>query len=198
MSSDNETQEKALNTSKSPVVDVAKEVAMDETEEVIVMLTTGVKAKLTPVTASLISDVTSRIKDPEVPWVHNPDKPTTEHPEGRMEQNPNDPNYVRELSETAQRRGLETINAMVMFGVTLLDDSWLQDKSWLTKLKYMEKRGSLDLSGYDLDDLFDLEFLFKRYIGCSSDILEILTEMSGVSTRDVDRAERSFQRRRKR
>lgn len=169
----------------SPAVPVAKEKAnRDGTENHEVTLAGGVRATLVPVSASLIDEVTSRIKPPKIPMWHNEDK-------DRDEPNPNDPAYTAELAEVGRKQSTAAIDAIVMFGVELVD-GLPEDDKWLKKLQYMEKRGNLDLSSYDVDDELDQEFLYKRFIGVSTDIITKISEISGVSGEDVEDAERSF------
>lgn len=166
----------------SPAVDVAREKVLGEDNTVT--LPNGVKVRINPVGAALISDVTSRIKDPEIPVVYIADKE-------RNEPNPNDPNYLRGLEEANQKRGIAMIDTLVMFGVELLDGI-PEDDEWMKKLTFMVKRGLLDLSGYDLDDSFDREFLYKRYILVDNTVISMVTDASGLSTEDISRAEASF------
>lgn len=149
-----------------------------------ITLPTGVKALIMPVSASLISEVTGSVKTPVVPIWHNEDK-------GRDEPNPSDPAYMEALEDMERERGMAAIDAMIMFGVELVD-GLPQDDGWLKKLKYLEKRGRLVLEGYDLNDSMDLEFLYKRYIAVDSSVLEMITEASGVSPEEIDLAESSF------
>jgi len=119
-----------MSQNKSAAVKVAKEATLDATREV--NLSTGVRAKLRPVATTLIDEVASRIKDPEVPMWHNPDK-------DRDEPNPNDPKYIAAKEEADRQRGIAVIDAVVMFGVELLDG--VPDDGWLGKLQYLETAG---------------------------------------------------------
>jgi hypothetical protein len=171
-------------TGVSPAVPVAKGKANLDNENNVVMLAGGVQAKLVPVSASLIDEVTSKVKDPQIPMWHNPEK-------DRDEPNPNDPIYLAAVAEVGKARSTAAIDAIVMFGVDLID-GLPQDDKWLKKLRYMEKRGSLDLSSYDLDDELDKEFLYKRFVGVGIDVINEISKISGVSGEDVEDAERSF------
>lgn len=165
------------------VTDVAKERdgrAVDQ----VVTLSTGVRAYLRPVAASLIDEVTARIRDPEVPTWHNPEK-------DRDEPNPSDPAYQRGLEDANRQRGVAAIDALVMFGIDLAD-GLPEDGGWLTKLRYLEKRGHLDLSEYDLDDPTDQEFLYKRFVAVASADIALVSMRSGVQGEAVAQAARSF------
>jgi len=176
------------NNSPSPAVDLAKKLAKGA--DGTYTLPNGVKVRINPVGAALISDVTSKIKDPEVPLWPNADKPDREG-NPRMEPNPDDPHYAVLLEEANQQRAIAMIDTMVMFGLELVDGI-PNDDEWVKKLKFMEKRGMLDISAYDLDDPFDREFLYKRYVLVDNNVIGMITEASGLSTEDVKRAEESF------
>lgn len=176
------------NNSPSPAVDLARKLAKDSDGNIT--LPNGVKVRINPVGAALISDVTSKIKDPEVPLWPNPEKPDRDG-NPRMEPNPDDPHYAVLLEEANQKRAIAMIDTMVMFGIELVDGIPDSDE-WVKKLKFMEKRGMLDISGYDLDDPFDREFLYKRYILVDNNVIGMITEASGLSSEDVKRAEDSF------
>lgn len=152
--------------------------------EVIVTLPTGDRARLLPVSAALIDEVTSHLKDPKPPTWHNPETEADEP-------NPNHPDYLSELEEMGRKRGLAVIDASVMFGVELLD-GLPEPEKWMQKLKWMAKHGKLSLEGYDLEDPLDLEFLYKRFIAVSNDVMEQILRLSGVGPEDVERAEKSF------
>lgn len=150
----------------------------------VITFSTGVRVRLHPVAASLITDVTGRIEDPPVPKWFNPDKE-------REEENPSDPAYTRALQQADMKRGLAAVDAMVLFGVELVD-GLPEDTGWLRNLRHMERLGHLNLSGYDLEDEIDLEFLYKRYIAVASPDLQRVMTLSGLRQEDVARAERSF------
>jgi hypothetical protein len=168
----------------NPAVETAKIVASRDGDEQHVTLTTGVRARILPVSATLIDEVTSKIPDPEVPTFFNEAK-------SREEPNPSDPEYLRRLSDAERKRGVAALDALVMFGVELLD-GLPEDRGWLTKLQYMEKRGHLDLSSYDLNDAMDLEFLYKRFVAVSNQVLTKVGEISGVTAAEIAQAENSF------
>ena len=135
---------------KSHALEVAKE--QDE-QDGSTVLSTGVRARMVPVAASLISEVASRVKDPPVPMCYIDEKE-------REELNPDDPEYLRQLAEATTKRGTVSLETMVMFGVELIDGV-PEDDAWLNRLRFLEKRGDLDLSGYDFDDPMELEFVYK-------------------------------------
>jgi len=164
-------------------IEVAK--SLEEGSGDTVTLSTGVRAILRPVSASLIDEVTTSIKEPDIPIWHNEDK-------GRDEQNLSDPQYLRDMDTYERKRGIAAIDAMVMFGVELVD-GLPEDDTWVKRLKFMEKRGLLDLTDFDADDNEACEFFYKRFIAVSNDDISQITAMSGVSKEDVDKAADKFQ-----
>ena len=168
------------NEKRSPAATVAKERSRDD----VVELSTGYMAKIVPVAASLITDVTTRIADPAVPTVVIEGKK-------KPEPNPDDPEYRIALGEANSKRATATMDAIVMFGVELVDGVPEGD-GWLTKLKYMEKLGHLEMSGYDLDDPTDLEFVFKRYIAISAEDMAEVMRRSGVTEQAIAAATDTF------
>lgn len=167
----------------NPAVQVAKAFRRNIASEPIT-LSTGDKAFIRPVTVAVVDAATSKVKDPEVPIWHNPEK-------DRDEENPSDPKYLRELSETGRKRGMAAFDVMIMFGVELVDG--VPDKAkWLGKLKLMERQELLDLKTYDLEDAIDLEFLYKKYIAVDNSIIGLVGEVSGITAEDITTAEDSF------
>jgi len=167
---------------KSPVVSVAKNAESGDKD--VVILSTGYKARIRPVGASLIDDAVARIKDPPVPMYMDEAK-------GREEENPHDPAYLQALRDANRERAGVAMDAMVMFGIELLDGVPEDDK-WIKQLEFYAKRSGLDLSGYDLDDALEKEFLFKKYIATGTlDLLEV-GRRAGLRREDVAEAVESF------
>lgn len=173
------------NAKPSPVIETARNIRDGRKNQVEVILPTGDRALLKPVTASLIDAVTSRIKDPQPPMWYNKEYE-------REEPNLSHPDYLAGLEEANRQRGIAAMDAMVMFGVELIDGV-PEDDTWLKKLRFMEKHGMIDLSGYNLDDPLDQEFLYKRYVAVDSEIITKISEVSGISPAEVAAAEDSFQ-----
>lgn len=163
-----------------PAVVVAEKMADDSEETKVITLSTGVKAILTPVSASLIDEVTARVKDPEVPMWMNEDK-------GREEPNPSDPRYLAELENAERERGKAAMDALVMFGVQLVDPI-PEDNEWLSKLKFLGVVEDKELSP------MEREFAYKKYIAVSATDIGKITGMSGVASEELAQAEATFQR----
>ena len=73
-----------------------------------------------------------------------------------------------------------------------LVDPLPEGDGWLKRLKLLERRGGLDLSGYDLDDEIDREFLYKKFVAVGSEDLAEIGKLSGISREAVRAAEDSF------
>ncbi len=143
-----------------------------------------IKVKAIPV--AIISDVTSRIPDPPIPVWHNQEM-------DRDEQNPNDPNYLSAKADVDTRRGQAMIDATVMFGIDL-PNGVPPTETWLPKLKFLEKRGQVDLSGFNLEDPLEKEFVFKRYIVANIGLINYIQQLSAVTPEDVAKAGKPFRR----
>lgn len=165
----------------NPVIDVAREKTKKEADIIEV---NGIRFSIVPVSAALIEEVTRRVKDPPIPVVFNVEM-------NRSVENPGDPNYLLELSETTSKRNRAAIDAFALFGIEL-KDGLPSDDSWLNKLKYLSKLGHISLDGFDLNDDLDKEFLLKRYVLVSGDVLERVSRASGVNPADIEAAEKSF------
>lgn|SRR3990167_5855566 len=167
----------------SPAVIVAHDNGHTPNETTdIVTLSTGVRVCLRPVAATLLEDVTARVPEPSVPVWHNEEK-------GRDEPNPADPDYQRALTAAARSRGLAAIDALILFGVELVDPV---PDGWEKRLRLMERRGLLSLEGYDLGDEVDREFLFKRFVAIGNDDLVLIGRRSRLTPEDVADAASSF------
>jgi hypothetical protein len=164
----------------SPVVEHKHDTPKDD----IVVLSTGIRARIVPVAASLIDSVANRLKPPKMPTFYNEEK-------GREEENPNHPDYMAALADYAQVRGQAVMDVMVMFGLELVDGV-PEDKLWLRRLRFLEKRGQLDLSGYDLDDDFDLEFVYKKFIATGTEDLAAIGRRAGLNKEAIEEAAQSF------
>lgn len=142
--------------------------------------TDGVRYRLKPVAPALMDAVQSKVPMPKVPVWHNPDM-------DRDEPNPNHPDYLMALEDANRQRGIAVYDALVMFGVELLD-GLPQDEGWLKKLKNLAKHGVLDLGQYDLEDELDKEFVYKRFILTTGDMVDKIGNLSAMTASDVKKA----------
>jgi len=157
----------------NPVVVVAREHRNASGDTV---LSTGVRAKLTPVSAALIDEVTSRIHNPVVPTWHNPDT-------GRDDPNPLHPDYIAALGEANRKRGMAALDAVIMFGVGLVES--VPDTGWEKKLKRLGVE-------VDVSDPDEREWSYKKYVAVGAADLNRLMALSGVSQEAEARAADSF------
>jgi hypothetical protein len=167
----------------NPAVEVAKE--KRDGESGIHILSTGVSVRLVNVSSATISEIVEKITYPEVPVYHNERK-------GRDEPNPLDPAYINAVEQTGLERGNALMDAVVLFGVELVDGLPDADK-WLKKLRLLARRGHLDLSEFDLEDEIDLEFLYKKHFAIGTSDWSDLMRLSGISQDAIDKAAESFQ-----
>jgi hypothetical protein len=168
---------------RSPAVDVAKQ-HKNGTGEEWVVLTTGYRAKLRPAPALLIQEAQAKIKNPSVPLqtIEGRDQPV---------ENPLDPDYIEAVQAAQEKRAAAAFDIMVLFGLDLADPI-PTDEGWIKKLRFLEKRGQLDLSGYDLEDEMDREFIFRKFVVVGSDDLLLLAQNAGLRERDLQQARDNF------
>jgi len=169
-------------------IETARDLA-DETQDDLLEVE-GFTIRIKAIPTAIITDVTDRIPDPEVPVWHNQEN-------DRDEQNPNDPAYLKAQGEVDRKRGEAMIDATVMFGIDVIGGIPPTDE-WLPKLRFMEKRGQIDLSGFDLEDPLEEEFVFKRYMIANIALINFIQEMSSVKPEDIGKAGRPFRRSQKR
>lgn len=169
---------------KAKVKETAKRIARGQGEEDVFTLSTGVRVRLHPVSSSLVEEMRTSVPMPEVPVVYIEAK-------DREEENPNDPKYIEDVQSAELRRNDAMFDALCMFGVEL-EDGLPEDGLWLRKLRLLEKRGRLDLSGFDLNDDFDLEFVYKRYVAVAGADLQVIGGLHGFRPMEVARARALF------
>lgn len=172
----------------APAVKLAKDLDERKKQD-YVRLSTGYWARIMPVSASLIDGAQALVPDPEPPEVWIEEK-------GRTEINPSDPAYLRALDRAEVRRAVAAADAMVLFGVEMVDENGDQIETpggdWLKKLQLMHRVGTIDIGAYDLEDPIDLEFLFKKYVAVAAPDFPLISLASGVREEDVDRAVATF------
>jgi hypothetical protein len=167
---------------KNPVVAVAQKIDGEDNE--IEVLSTGYRAKIIPVSASLIDQVTAQIKDPPVPMWANESK-------GIDEPNPNDPAYIEALEDAGRKRGMAAMDAIIMFGVDLLDPI-PEGHTWIRKLQILGIAPEMDEN-----DEIEREFNFKKFVAVAAEDVSLVAQKSGISGEDIEEAERTFQRSKK-
>lgn len=176
--------------SPKEVIGTAKSFSNANNEDGIVKLSTGVLVKISSVSASLVEAAQGAVPPPEVPIWHN-------EVADRDEENPNHPKYLQDLQQWEIQRTLAAVDVMLMFGVTLVDEDGLEvevDKGrWVQKLKFLEKHNLLDMSDFDLEDSFDREFIYKKYVAIGAPDIQLIAQASSLSEEDVAKATEAFQ-----
>lgn len=168
---------------KSPAVVVAQEQRHDKDD--IYVLSSGVRVRFHTVSLSLIEEITSRIKYPPIPEIMDEDK-------GRTIPNPMEPAYIAACDEADTERGRAVMDAMVLFGVELVDGVPDND-TWIKKLLILQKLRGLNLSAYDLSDPLEAEFVYVRFVALGTNDMDILRENTVLmSEEDVVAAEETF------
>jgi hypothetical protein len=167
---------------QNPVLAYLKNMG-EEDEDGIVLLSTGVRARINPVGATVIEEATAAVPAPLVPTFYNEDK-------GREEENPNHPDYLRALSDYNRKQTRVATDIMIMLGISLVDP--VPTDGWLDRLRFLAKRGSFDLSGYDLDDPLDVEFLYKKTVAVGSADLILVGRKAGLNQDDIKEAAKHF------
>lgn len=159
-----------------------------------IVLSTGYTAIIRPVSMAVIMDAESSIPDPEVPTWYNEDK-------DKHEPNPDHPDYVKALEDASMQRQLAIADAMIMYGVDMVDDDGNpvhspSDDDWVKKMRFMHKRGlsKLNPDDFDLDEDMERDFLFKKYFVVGTPDIPMLVEKSGaLNEEEVQEAVKSFQ-----
>lgn len=169
--------------SKESITDVAKQ-QKTKSSDSIVFLSTGIRARIKPVPASLLDKVASHILDPDPPKQFLKEK-------GREEVNPFDPEYLRLKNDALTERGRATTEAMVMFGIELVDPI-PPNEEWLPPLRFLEKRGRLDLKEWNIEDEVERELLYKLFVAVANVDIMLVSQASGVSLEEVEQAMRGF------
>ena len=165
----------------NPAVQAAREVNTDERK-----LASGVRVRIHRIPQLLIDDAVNKVEAPAVPYVLDNEK-------GYEIPNENDPRYLAALETHERDQSQAAVDAVILWGIELVD-AIPEDEDWLPKLQFYAKRGRVDLSGFDLENKLEKEFVFKRYVALSAQELgELLPEMiSGVTEEDVAKATESF------
>jgi hypothetical protein len=167
--------------SEKAVVNVAKQEQVPDEFEVM-----GVRVRLVAVPIGIIQDALASLKPPKIPIFHDPDK-------DRDYENPNDPDYLIDVEQYHTSRGTVSTEAFCMFGIVLLD-SLPKNENWLNRIKFMHKRGKLDLGWVDWDDPTDKEFLFKRYVVGTTEVINAISTKTSITEGGIARAKVNFQR----
>lgn len=167
---------------RHPVIEAAENV-QGPTDD-IRTLSTGIRARLKPVAPSLIADISGSVEYPSVPRI------VMEGTDKEIE-NPMHPDYLRDIDAADAKRASLVMEAMVMFAFELVD-GLPEDDSWLQKVRILSRRGGADLTGLDLDNPLDQEFLYKKYIAVGQEDIRLAGTVTGIRSEDVEAASESF------
>lgn len=135
----------------NPVADKLRE----QNEAKIKTLSTGIRVIIHPVSSFELQELAITIPEPTPPVWRDPET-------GRELENRDDPHFIAEKSARDMKRGLLSLDAMII-GVELVD-GLPSDDTWLSVLEFKAKRGILDLSGFNLDNPIEREFVYKKYV----------------------------------
>jgi|SRR3990172_375258 len=171
-------------TNKRAALDTAKEQRDGKSGTDLIDLPYGMQGKILPVAARLLDDVLKRIKDPEPPMLILEGK-------DRPEPNYSDPEYLKGMRQAEQDRASAGMDAMLIFGLQIVGE--LNIDGWMDNLRLMQKFGQVDLSGFDMNDPLEVQYLYKRYIASTPEVFERIGNMSGISPVEVARKEEAFQ-----
>lgn len=146
----------------------------------------GVQVQLVAVPIGIVQDSLAQLAVPKVPMFFDEDKQ-------REYENPNDPEYLQAMSDYDTKRGKITTEAFCMFGIDL-PDGLPEDDNWLKRLKFMSKIGTMDLSSVDFDDEIEIEYLFKRYVVGTTEVITAISQKTAVTREAIAQAKTGFRR----
>ncbi len=145
----------------------------------------GYRVKLVPVAANVLREVQSRIPDAITRTFTNPT-------DGKEYENPAHPEYIAEVKQVQEERTKASMNAMVLFGMELLDDI-PEDNEWLNKCRFAKLITEPEYKeAISADGKYMREMLFKTYVVSDFSVISTIANMSGVTQEMVAQARDSF------
>lgn len=182
-------EKNSKKTGANVAVQVAKNLRSNVPVEPI-KLSTGYWARIHPVSAPLIDEAAARVPTPKPPMVFVDDK-------GREEENPLDPDYMRELERLDVERSMASIDVIIMMGVELTNEDGTPyeidaNGHWRKQLNMLAKMGHVNLGRYDMEDPDELEFVFKKYIATATADIPMLASFSGMDAGEIEDAVKTF------
>lgn len=163
---------------------VSETAAAHNDEEVIHILGNGARARLRAVPSGLVEEAQARILYPDPPMFQNEDM-------NKPEPNPLDPAYIKQVEAVDRLRGLAAMDVALTIGVELIDPI-PTDGKWLQRLRFLEKRGLIDLSEYDLEDEMVLNYVYLKFEAITMPDLDIILKKSRMTQEEYDVAKASF------
>lgn len=156
-------------------------------------LSNGIVLKIKPIPPLFMSAVVSEFKSPDIPKVYIAE-------DDRWEENPNDPNYLKEMTEIILAQNL-AINDMAMaMGTEIIsvpDGYYLPDEdAWIDQVKFAASITGVELN-IDKDDKIKRYICWLRFYaletGADASLATGLPmELAGVREEEVDEAIESF------
>lgn len=134
---------------------VANHIKSKQAEKLVQTLSSGVRVIVHGVSNFEMQELAMSIPEPKPPRLKDPDT-------GREYENFDDPDYAKAKSASDIRRGLMSLDSMLI-GVELVD-GLPEDESWMNAVRFKAKRGLIDISGYDMENPIEKEFVFKKYV----------------------------------
>lgn len=156
------------------VIDTAKAQPVEQDD--IHTLHSGVKVRVQAISPSLVNDAMLRVKMPEVPEVWSEQR-------GKFLKNPLSPDYVEAMDEYQRAKGQVALDAMVMFGIDLVD-GLPEDRSWIRKLQILGFE-------FDPDDAVECEFYYKKHIAMTVQDIQELQRSMGVTQEGIEKAKKA-------
>ena len=178
-----EAVQAVVSEQNNPVVQVAKSIESRVKAGEVVTLSNGIRVKLRPVPAIIIAEVMSAIPDAVMPTFTNPETQ-------QEEANPASPKYAENVAEVARKRQSAAMDAMLFFGVTLVDAVPPIDE-WFNDLQFIMKRVGKTLE-LNREDPNEVKLMYLRYVATDANLFIWLTELSGVSEKEVAQAKQTF------
>lgn len=149
-------------------------------------LTNGIVLKLKPVSGLLLRRASSQVPKPEVPMWENTEA-------GRMEPNPNHPDYVAALNDYTEAVGMAAMNVMFIIGTAVLEVPegfpTQESDTWLEALQF------LDIAVKDNGPGRYLDWLKYVALADAEDLIALadaVARLSGLTENDVMSAVDSF------
>ena len=146
------------------------------------------------VSPALVDQVLAMVKDPPIPTFIAED--------GSTLQNPNDPEYQRELVEAATQRDRRSLHAVISFGMTLCDENGETvdppDNGWEFKLKKVGIRWQEEIekiTGKIEDEEEMAQAKREAYlllVGVSAFDMDLIAQIAGASEDSQKQAEEMF------
>lgn len=152
----------------------------------ITVTQSGYRVKLVPVAANVLREAQSRIPDAITRTFTNPT-------DGKEYENPAHPEYIAEVKVVEEQRTKASMNAMILFGMELLDDI-PEDNEWLEKCQFAKLISDDEYKeAISADGKYMREMLFKNFVVSDFTVINQIASMSGVTKEMIAEARGSFQ-----